>query len=50
LSQLQRFANANGPFAQAMGQIGLALQSGDLTAAQQALSSLPRGRGGGRQP
>ena len=44
LSQLQRFANANGPFAQAMGQIGQALQSGDLAAAQQALSSLQRGR------
>jgi hypothetical protein len=49
LSQLQsgdqaRFANPNGPFAQAMGRIGEALQSGDLMGAQQALASLQRGR------
>jgi hypothetical protein len=55
LSELQnnnqaRFANPNGPFAQAMSQIGQALQSGDLTGAQQALASLPRARGGARQP
>jgi hypothetical protein len=49
LSQLQRFANPNGPFGQAMSQIGQALQSGDLTGAQQALSSLQRGRRN-RQP
>jgi hypothetical protein len=48
LSQLQRFANPNGPFGQAMSQIGQALQQGDLPAAQQAVSSLqlPRGRQG----
>src|SRR5215475_5119118 len=40
LSQLQRFANPNRPFGQAMSQIGQALQNGDLPAAQQALSSL----------
>jgi hypothetical protein len=45
-----RFANPNGPFAQAVSQIGEALQSGDLSRAQQALSSLPRGRGGTREP
>ncbi len=55
LSQLQgsdqsRFASPNGPFGQAMSQIGQALQSGDLTAARQALSSLQRRRGGSRQP
>jgi hypothetical protein len=49
-NQLQTFANSNGPFAQAMSQIGQALQSGDLTGAKQALSSLPRARGGTRQP
>jgi hypothetical protein len=43
LSQLQRFANPNRPFGQAMSQIGQALQNGDLPAAQQALSSLERG-------
>jgi hypothetical protein len=49
LNQLPRFANPNGPFAQAMSEIGQALQSGDLTGAQQALSSLQRRRGA-RQP
>jgi hypothetical protein len=44
LSQLQRFANPNGQFAQVMSQIGQALQGGDVTGAQQALSSLQRGR------
>jgi len=46
LSQLQRFASPNGPFGQAMSQIGQALQSGDLTGAQHALSSLRRARRG----
>jgi hypothetical protein len=46
LSELQRFANPNGPFGQAMGQIGQALQNGDLPAAQQALSSLQPARAG----
>jgi hypothetical protein len=32
-----RFANPNGPFAQAVSQIGQALRSGDLNGAQQAL-------------
>jgi len=50
LSQLQRFANPNGPFGQAMSQIAQALQSGDLTGAQHALSSLRRARRGTRQP
>jgi hypothetical protein len=45
-----RFANPNGPFAQAVSQIGQALRSGDLNGAQQALSSLPRGRGAIREP
>jgi len=45
-----RFANPNGPFAQAVSQIGQALQSGDLNAARHALSSLPRGRGAIREP
>jgi hypothetical protein len=45
-----RFGNPNGPFAQAVSQIGLALQSGDLSGAQQALSSLQRGRGANREP
>jgi hypothetical protein len=48
LSEIQdsrRFANPNGTFAQAMSQIGQALRIGDLSRAQQALSSLPRGRG-----
>jgi hypothetical protein len=48
LGEYQRFGNPNGPFAQAVGQIGQALQNGDLVSAQQALSSL-RGRGGNRQ-
>jgi hypothetical protein len=51
LSEIQdsrRFANPNGPFTQAMSQIGQALRSGDLSKAQQALSSLPRGRGATR--
>ena len=55
LSEIQsgdqgRFANPNGPFAQAVSQIGQALQSGDLNAAQHALSLLPRGRGAIREP
>jgi hypothetical protein len=37
LNELARFANPNGQFAQAMSQIGQALQDGDLTGAQQAL-------------
>lgn len=45
-----RFANPNGPFAQAVSQIGQALRSGDLGGAQQALSLLPRGRGAVREP
>jgi hypothetical protein len=49
LSQLQRLANPNGQFAQALNEIGQALHGGDLTAAQQALSSLERGRRA-RQP
>jgi hypothetical protein len=32
-----------------MSQIGQALQSGDLAGAQQALSSLPQGRGANRE-
>jgi hypothetical protein len=53
LSEIQdsrRFTNPNGPFAQAVSQIGQALRSGDLTRAQQALSSLRRGRGAIREP
>jgi hypothetical protein len=53
LSEIQdsrRFANPNGTFAQAMSQIGQALRIGDLSRAQQALSSLPRGRGAVREP
>ena len=46
----ERFANPNGPFAQAVSQIGQALRSGDLSGAQRALSSLPRGRGAIREP
>jgi len=49
LSELQRFANPNGQFAQAMSHLGEALQGGDLTGAQQALSSLQRARRA-RQP
>ena len=45
-----RFAKPNGPFAQAVSQIGQALRSGDLSGAQQALSSLPRRRGAIREP
>jgi hypothetical protein len=45
-----RFGNPNGPFAQAVKEIGQALQSGDLSGAQQALSSLRRGRGANREP
>jgi hypothetical protein len=45
-----RFANPDGPFAQAVSQIGQALGSGDLNRAQQALASLPRGRGAIREP
>jgi hypothetical protein len=54
LNDLPRFGNPNnpnnpnGPFAQAMSQVGQALQNGDLSRAQQALSSLrQRGRDGG---
>jgi hypothetical protein len=45
LGEFQRLGNPNGPFAQAISQIGQALQNGDLPAAQQALASL-RTRGG----
>jgi hypothetical protein len=38
LSQLQNFADPNGPFAQAISQIGQALERGDLTGAQDALA------------
>jgi hypothetical protein len=38
LSQLQSFADPNGPFAQAISQIGQALKRGDLTGAQHALA------------
>jgi len=48
LGDFQRFGNPNGPFAQAVSQIGQALQNGDMTAAQQTLASM-RVRGGGRQ-
>jgi hypothetical protein len=48
LGEFQRFGNPNGPFAQVVSQIGQALQNGDMTAAQQALTSL-RSRGGSRQ-
>jgi hypothetical protein len=44
------FADQNARLADAMSRIGQALQSGDLTAAQQALASLQRGRGFYRQP
>jgi hypothetical protein len=50
LSQLPRFANPNGPFGQAISQIGQALQNGDLPAAQQALASLQLAQRGTRQP
>jgi hypothetical protein len=55
LSQLQnsgqvQFPNPNGPFTQAMSQIGQALQDGDLAGAQQALSLVERARRGIRQP
>jgi hypothetical protein len=53
LSEIQdsrRFTNPNGPFAQAVNQIGEALRSGDMTRAQKALSSLRRGRGAIREP
>ncbi len=55
LNQLQgagqaQFPNPNGPFSQAMSQVGQALQSGDLTGAQQALASLRRAGRGPRQP
>ncbi|MCL2428582.1 MAG: hypothetical protein FWD12_05055, partial [Alphaproteobacteria bacterium] len=45
LGELPRPGNPNGPFAQAMEEVGQALDKGDLTAAQQALSSLRPGRG-----
>jgi hypothetical protein len=38
LSQLQSFSDPNGPFAQAISQIGQALKRGDLTGAQHALA------------
>jgi len=44
------FADPNGRLAEAMSRIGQALQSGDLTGAQQALASLQRGRGFYGQP
>jgi hypothetical protein len=53
LSELPRFgnpSNPSGPFAQAMDQIGQTLRNGDLSSAQQALSSLrQRGRDGNRR-
>jgi hypothetical protein len=45
LEELPRFGNPNGPFGQAMDQVGQALKNGDVTAAQQVLASLRRGRG-----
>ena len=45
-----QFPNPNGPFRQAVNQIGQALQNGDLAGAQKALSSLQRGRRANRQP
>jgi hypothetical protein len=45
LGELPRLGNPNGPFAQAMDEVGQALNNGDVTAAQQALSSLRPGRG-----
>jgi len=44
-----QFPNPNGPFGQAMNQIGQALQNGDLAGAQKALSLLQRGRRANRQ-
>jgi hypothetical protein len=38
LGQLQSFADPNGPFAQAIGEIGQALERGDLAGAQHALT------------
>jgi hypothetical protein len=38
LSQLQSFADPNGPFAQTISQIGQALKRGDLSGAQHALA------------
>jgi hypothetical protein len=46
LGELPRVGNPTGPFAQAMDEVGQALNNGDVTAAQQALSSLRPGRGG----
>jgi hypothetical protein len=45
LGELPRPGNANGPFVQAMDEVGQALNNGDVAAAQQALSSLRPGRG-----
>jgi hypothetical protein len=45
-----QFPSPNGPFTQAMSQIGQALQNGDLAGAQQALSLVQRARRGIRQP
>jgi len=39
-------AQGNGPFGQALQQIGQSLQSGDLSGAQSALASLQQARGG----
>lgn len=44
LGELPRFGNPSGAFAQAMDQVGQALRDGDVSAAQQVLSSLRRGR------
>ena len=45
-----QFPNPNGPFREAMNQIGQALQNGDLAGAQKASSLLQRGRRANRQP
>jgi hypothetical protein len=51
LGEFPRFGNnPNGPFAQALSQIGQALQNGDLSGAQQTLSSLRQPGRGDRQP
>src|SRR6516164_11089704 len=44
-----QFPNPNGPFRQAMNQIGQALQNGDLAGAQKASSLLQLGRRANRQ-
>jgi hypothetical protein len=44
LGELPRLGNPNGPLAQTMDEVGQALNNGDVTAAQHALSSLRPGR------